>query len=57
LRISLVDTFSFFQVEQQVILRSVPATQQGVEAEGLQEDGAVHLPINFNNLFLVVLSS
>jgi hypothetical protein len=28
MRISLIDTFSFFQMEQQAILRSIPATQQ-----------------------------
>ena len=39
MQISLVDTFSFFQVEQQVILSSILATQQGTDAEELQEDG------------------
>jgi len=38
-QISLVDTFSFFQVEQQVILSSILVTQQGTDAEELQEDG------------------
>jgi hypothetical protein len=40
LQISLIDMFSFFQVEQQVTLMSIPETQQqqGADAEALQQD-------------------